>query len=85
MPQMLDLSRSVWRKSSYSASAQGNCVEVAEAAWRTSSYSASSGGNCVEVAAPGPVAIRDSKNPDGGILAVSRRSWSTFLTTIRTH
>jgi hypothetical protein len=42
-----DVSRTLWRKSSYSGS-NGNCVEVA--AWRKSSYSGSNG-NCVEVAA----------------------------------
>jgi hypothetical protein len=37
-----------WRKSSYSGSSGGNCVEVAS--WRKSSYSGGSGGDCVEVA-----------------------------------
>lgn len=79
----IDLTHSVWRKSSYSANSQGDCVEVAEAAWRKSSYSANSQGQCIEVAAPGPVAVRDSKNPDGGIIAVPRTSWSAFIAAVR--
>ncbi|WP_344453031.1 DUF397 domain-containing protein [Actinomadura kijaniata] len=41
--------------------------------WRKSSHSNDSGANCVEVAAsPNTVAIRDSKNPDGGVVALNR-------------
>lgn len=36
-----------WRKSSYSNSNGGDCVEVG--VWRKSSYSSPNGGNCVEV------------------------------------
>lgn len=52
-----------WRKSSHSGD-EGNCVEVA---WRKSSYSGNES-NCVEVACTG--AVRDSKNPSGGLLRV---------------
>jgi uncharacterized protein DUF397 len=38
-----------WRKSSYSDSSGGDCVEVA-VEWRKSSYSGPGGGECVEVA-----------------------------------
>jgi hypothetical protein len=37
-----------WRKSSYSTSNGGQCIEVG--VWRKSSYSTSNGGSCVEVA-----------------------------------
>jgi hypothetical protein len=37
-----------WRKSSYSQSTGGDCVEVGH--WRKSSYSTSTGGDCIEVA-----------------------------------
>jgi hypothetical protein len=48
--------------------------------WLKSSYSGGEGGNCVEVAAaPTAVHIRDSKDPDGGILSVSPESWSAFI------
>ena len=45
----MDLTGVSWRKSSYSGSNGGDCVEVAEV-WRKSSYSGSNGGDCVEVA-----------------------------------
>jgi len=38
-----------WRKSTYSTSSGGNCIEVG--AWRKASYSSSNGGECVEVGA----------------------------------
>ncbi|MEV0703682.1 DUF397 domain-containing protein [Saccharopolyspora sp. NPDC050389] len=73
-----------WRKSSRSGGGNnGACVEVAsvEAKWRKSSYS--TGGNdaaCVEVAFAGPaVAVRDSKEPDGPVLAFPASSWAAFL------
>ena len=50
-----------WRKSSFSGSNGGSCVEVA---WRKSSFSSSNGGDCVEVADT-LGALRDSKNPSG--------------------
>jgi hypothetical protein len=53
-----------WRKSSFSGSNGGNCVEVA---WRKSTFSGSNGGDCVEVAST-LGALRDSKNPSGSVL-----------------
>lgn len=51
--------------------------------WHKSSYSSGTG-NCVEVAGLGRVvAIRDSKNPSGGQLAVSAPTWSAFLASLR--
>lgn len=50
--------------------------------WRTSSYSGS-GSDCVEVApAPAGVLVRDSKNADGPVLAVTITSWQAFLATV---
>jgi Domain of unknown function (DUF397) len=46
--------------------------------WQKSSYSGSNGGQCIEVAASGRVLVRDSKNPDGGRLAVSAQVWREF-------
>jgi len=56
--------------------------------WRTSSRSYG-GGNCVEVAqqpqpfpawpAGGPVAVRDSKRPDGAWLTFTPAAWAAFL------
>jgi len=81
----MDLTGVSWRKSSYSASNGGNCVEVAEV-WRKSSYSGTSGGNCVEVARalPAAVAVRDSKDPDGPKLIFTPADWAAFTTAIRT-
>jgi Domain of unknown function (DUF397) len=60
-------------------------ADVARAMWRKSSYSSGNGGNCVEVATnlPGAVAVRDSKDPDGPKLAVSKRAWSAFVQGIK--
>ena len=46
--------------------------------WRTSSYSGGNGGECVQVAAkpsPGRVLVRESKDPDGPVLAVKLTEW----------
>ena len=81
----MDLTGAVWRKSSYSGSNGGDCVEVAEV-WRKSSYSGTNGGNCVEVAAtlPTAVAVRDSKDPDGPKLIFTPAAWAAFTAKIRT-
>jgi hypothetical protein len=82
----LDLSRAVWRKSSRSGGAQGQCVEVA-GTWRKSSRSSGgTQGECVEVAASAGqvVAMRDSKNPDGGVLCFTRSEWAAFLGRVKT-
>ncbi|MBB5806723.1 hypothetical protein F4560_006491 [Saccharothrix ecbatanensis] len=51
--------------------------------WRTSSYS-TAGQNCVEVAhGRRSVGVRDSKNPEGGRLAVGTQAWRSFLTALR--
>ncbi|MGB6164766.1 MAG: DUF397 domain-containing protein [Pseudonocardiaceae bacterium] len=72
-----------WRKSSYSTSVS-NCVEVAALGWRTSSHSTSEA-NCVQVALGGPaIGVRDSKDPDGPVLAVLAHPWSAFLRGVTT-
>ncbi|KUM80017.1 DUF397 domain-containing protein [Streptomyces curacoi] len=72
-----------WRKSSYSGSTGGDCVECAplgSVAWRKSSYSGSSGGECVEVADLTPcVAVRDSKDPEVGTLTLSPEAYVAFI------
>jgi hypothetical protein len=56
-----------WRKSSFSGG-DANCVEIAFGTWRKSSTSGPDS-NCVEVAYAAEVlAVRDSKNPEGGYL-----------------
>ncbi|WP_455362535.1 DUF397 domain-containing protein [Streptomyces sp. SYSU K21746] len=55
----------------------------ADVRWRKSSYSDDKGGECVEVASVDRlVAIRDSKQPDGPVLAVSPAAFSTFVAGI---
>ena len=56
-----------------------------EVSWRRSSYSGNGGGNCVEVAPslPDVVAVRDSKDPDGPVLVVSRDEWARFTARLR--
>ena len=82
--QVADLSRTVWRKSSYSGDGVGsNCVEVTftDTTWRKSSYSGDGVGSaCVEVAFGGAaVGVRDSKSPGAGSLVFPAESWSAFL------
>ncbi|MET7703018.1 DUF397 domain-containing protein [Streptomyces sp. NPDC005485] len=71
-----------WRKSSYSGTSGGECVECAPlgtAEWRKSTYSGNSGGECVEIADLTPhIAIRDSKNPEGGAFTVTHAAFATF-------
>ncbi|MFB7173702.1 DUF397 domain-containing protein [Streptomyces sp. NPDC056254] len=75
-----------WRKSSYSSTNGGDCVECAPlggAAWRKASYSGGTGGECVEVAAqPCGVAVRDSKNPDGPTFTVGPEAFAAFVRSI---
>jgi Domain of unknown function (DUF397) len=54
--------------------------DLSRAEWYKSSHSGQDG-NCVEVARnlPGLVAVRDSKNPDGAALVVSREAWKCFV------
>jgi hypothetical protein len=52
------------------------------AKWRKSSRSGS--GNCVEVgSAPDEVGVRDTKNPQGRTLAVTREAWSRFIGAVK--
>jgi len=53
--------------------------------WRKSSFSNGSGGACVEVAnlADGAMAVRDSKDRTGPVLAFTRAEWNAFLAGAR--
>jgi hypothetical protein len=90
----VDLSRVAWRTSSYSGNGS-NCVEVGF--WRTSIYSGN-GSDCVEGAAVGGaeqaasggvadigrvILVRDSKDRDGGVLAVDEDEWRAFIAGIK--
>ena len=74
-----DFTGARWRKASRSASS-GACVELA---WRKSSHSASSG-QCVELAHTEAVfGVRDSKNADGPVLALTARNGLAFLDAVK--
>ncbi|MFD0856580.1 DUF397 domain-containing protein [Actinomadura adrarensis] len=59
---------------------------LTEATWRKSSHSTDNGGDCVELAAaaPGIVAIRDSKNPEGPVLLVTPATLHQAIATATT-
>ncbi|WP_406182995.1 DUF397 domain-containing protein [Streptomyces sp. NBC_01006] len=86
MGSIQNLTGALWRKSSYSGSSGGDCVECAPlgpAAWRKASYSGNTGGDCVEVAAqPCLVAVRDSKNPEGPAFTVATEAFATFVRSL---
>ncbi|MFJ9035138.1 DUF397 domain-containing protein [Streptomyces sp. NPDC102406] len=68
-----------WRKSSYSGTSGGDCIEVA-APWRKSSYSGPNGGDCVEIVAlAATVAVRDSKDPGAGLFRVTPKAFTAFV------
>lgn len=59
-------------------------MDLTKANWHTSSRSGGNG-NCVEVAdnLPGLVAVRDTKNRDGGTLIFGDAIWSAFVVGIK--
>ena len=51
--------------------------------WRKSTHSGGESNDCVELASDsGIVAVRDTKNRDGGTLALSAAAWQEFLARI---
>ena len=58
----------VWKKSSYSGSSEGQCVEVA---------------NLMASPFAGMRAVRDSKNPGGPVLVFPENSVARFLADVR--
>ncbi|WP_228718286.1 DUF397 domain-containing protein [Kitasatospora acidiphila] len=57
---------------------------MADVRWRKSSYS-QQGGNCVEVAdgLPGVMPVRDSKDPEGGVLMIQADAWQAFVGAVK--
>lgn len=48
--------------------------------WRTSSHSSTGGGQCVEVAdVPTGTWVRDSRAPQGAVLAFGHAAWAAFV------
>jgi hypothetical protein len=66
-----------YRASSHSASS--HCVEVADD-WREPSFSFSNG-NCVEVRSG--VAVRNTKDREGGTLRFTPAEWKAFIKGLR--
>jgi Domain of unknown function (DUF397). len=58
-------------------------LDLTGAVWRKSTRSSGSG-NCVEIAELGDlVAIRDSKDPNGGALVFTLDAWQTFVHAVK--
>jgi hypothetical protein len=59
--------------------------DLTGAVWHKSTFSGSNGGDCVEVAANliGVVAVRDTKDRDGGTLVFSSKQWAAFLDGVK--
>lgn len=54
------------------------------AKWKKSTYSGGESGNCVELALPADrVVVRDSKNPDGPVLAFGAEVAAAFLAAVK--
>ena len=60
-------------------------MDTRGAQWRKSSCSGDNGGACVEVARnlPGAVAVRDSKDREGPVLAFAPADWEAFTAAVR--
>lgn len=60
-------------------------ADLTGARWHKSTRSSSNGGDCVEVAdnLPTVVAVRDTKDRDGGTLTFSPRSWASFVQSVK--
>jgi hypothetical protein len=78
-----DLSGAAWRKSKRSGGNGGSCVELATA-WRKSSRSGANGDSCVEVASlERVIAVRDSKDSGGPVLAFAPQIWRAFTLSVQ--
>ncbi|TYB48627.1 DUF397 domain-containing protein [Actinomadura chibensis] len=59
-------------------------MNLVMAEWRKSSRSTNNGGDCVELASTSDtVAVRDSKDPAGPKLLVSRRAFAALLSDLK--
>ncbi|MGH3224007.1 MAG: DUF397 domain-containing protein [Streptosporangiaceae bacterium] len=59
-------------------------MDVTGAVWRKSTYSGDNGGTCVEVGTVSrAVAVRDSKDPDGPLLAFAADKWQAFAEQLK--
>ncbi|MEU9160291.1 DUF397 domain-containing protein [Streptomyces sp. NPDC048424] len=77
MGTSVELTSVQWRKSSYSGTNGGECVECAPLgtlAWHKASYSGTTGGD--------GVAVRDSKNPGGPVFTVTAEAFAAFVKSL---
>ena len=59
-------------------------MDMSSATWRKSSYSGPNGGNCIEITtATRVVAVRDSKDPQGSVLAFGPEAWKKFAGQVK--
>jgi hypothetical protein len=59
-------------------------ADLSYVTWRRSTRSAGGGSNCVEIARlPGLIAIRDSKNPYGGMLMVGSAAFQQLTDRLK--
>ncbi|TDD80780.1 DUF397 domain-containing protein [Actinomadura rubrisoli] len=59
-------------------------MDLSKVAWRKASRSNESGDNCVEVASVSSgVALRDSKDPNGPMLIMSRSDFESFADVLK--
>lgn len=59
-------------------------MELERRIWRKSSYSTGNGGNCIEIAvAPQDVAVRDSKDPHGPHIVLTRDDFQHLAKAIK--
>jgi hypothetical protein len=60
-------------------------MEATTLGWRKSTFSGNGGAECVEVAdgLPGVLAVRDSKDPEGPMLAVQPCDWYVFTRAVK--
>lgn len=55
-------------------------TDMGKAVWRKASRSKEDGSNCIELTGlPGTVAIRDSKDPSGPIILLTRKALRTAI------
>ncbi|XVQ09887.1 DUF397 domain-containing protein [Spirillospora sp. CA-255316] len=59
-------------------------MDLSKGQWRKASRSGSNGGHCVEVAStPSTILIRDSKDPEGPKLPITRQDFRRFTDAIK--
>ncbi|GAA1524610.1 hypothetical protein GCM10009678_02340 [Actinomadura kijaniata] len=59
-------------------------MDLSNVTWRKSKRSHAEGDACVELAAvPGAVAVRDSKNPEGGVVLIGCEAASVLSRAVK--